>query len=1347
MSIAINMFSGKCNWCLREKILLNGKKYCAECGNAGRECTHCHRPMPEAYYTHSSRICNACYTRYENAKLRRKVKQQNGASPQNVTPANNQIGSGLLQAQSILRARARQAEPSSATQAPQVVVRPLNRKRKSSPDTHQASTSRRQLLGNDQDSQRPPTKRSCAASTVSEPSTSRQNQSSTDQAAKVPNQATQQETPQQVLPQAPQVNQALQAMAIEMTYVPHRNNDILQAMWELERDITDRIKYDCIRHRGVKWYLSIAAQYSRVTSDGDIVTTDIGFHSTAVITLDVASVEEQLAEVYRHLHNQSQEFTTQGSGWSLDHVIHMRLSTVAYQPLRGSSYIDLPLSIKRSKAVLNIINNDDKCITWCILAHMHPVEHNQHANRVAKYRPFENELNMTGVPYPTPLSAIQRIEDQNVGLSISVIGYEADTGFYPLRRSATVQPTHVRLLLIKEGEKSHYCLIRNLSRLLASRTRHDGRTFYCENCLHGFTAQRLLDEHKTLCYQQKVQSIELPEEGDVVKFKAFEKQLRVPFAIYADFECYTTKLDTCMPNPNASNSTRYQQHDVSGFAYMVVCADADYSGKPVVYRGPDAVKTFFDKILCENDRIQALLSRQKPMIISPQQQREFQTVQYCFICGDLLGADRVHNHDCLTGKYRGVAHHECHTNFQWRFIVRKKKRQYIVPIIFHNLRGYDGHLLMEALGRHKQKQIQCIPNNSERYISFSLDNLRFIDSLQFLSAPLDRLVTNLAAEGKDKFKHLVANIPEPTKQDALLRKGVYPYDYMDSPDKMLVQELPSAESFFNQLNNEAIAQEDYAHAQNIWRLFNCDNMGDYHDIYLKSDVLLLADVFESFRDMTQATYTLDPAHYYTTPGLSWDSMLKQTKVELELLYDVDMYLMIESGIRGGVSVITGKHAQANNPYVQGYDPRKPREYLMYLDANNLYGWAMSQKLPEKEFTWMTQQEVEHFDVTQIGDDADTGYILDVDLEYPRELHDLHSDMPLAPENRAIPDDELSPYTKQLKEELNIRAKPCSKLIPNLHDKRNYIVHYANLRQYINLGMRLKKIHRGVSFHQSFWLKEYISLNTEKRKVARNAFEKDFFKLMNNSIFGKTMENVRGRVDLELVHTATRMRRISSKPSFHKMHIFNPDLVAAQCLKTTIKLNKPIYVGFSILDLSKTLMYDFHYGHIKELYGDAARLCFTDTDSLLYSIKTDDIYKDMLLHADRYDTSDYPATHPLHSNTNKKVLGKMKDETAGKPISEFIGLRAKMYSFTCGDVEKKTAKGVKRATIKQILKHAMYKEALYNAKVSYAGMRCIRSYKHKLFSVAQNKQALSPFDDKRYVLEDKISTRAHGHFRN
>ena len=652
-----------------------------------------------------------------------------------------------------------------------------------------------------------------------------------------------------------------------------------------------------------------------------------------------------------------------------------------------------------------------------------------------------------------------------------------------------------------------------------------------------------LDNHKENCFKQKAQTTKFPEkeEDKEVKFKAIKKQLPVPFIIYADFESFTEKIDTCHPDARRSSITKYQQHTPSGFSYMVVSTASEYTKEPVVYRGPNVIETFLDRLIEEHHDINNTLKVIRPMVMSEEEVLQYNQATTCSICQEPFGAEiPVRDHDHLTGKYRGAAHNECNVAYSYKMVNNNRKSPcYQVPVVFHNLRGYDGHHLMEAIGKYKNRNISCIANNSERYITFSLSGLQFIDSFQFMGTSLEKLVSNLNSE---EFVFLHKFITGNDKQQLLLRKGVYPYDYMDNPCKLQETSLPAKEEFFSKLNEEEITDEDYRHAQNVWKAFDCQSMGDYHDVYLKSDVLLLADVFESFRTMALQTYKLDPAHYFTAPGLSWDAMLKLTDVKLQLIDDPDMYLMIENGLRGGVSVITKKHATANNPLVEGYDETKPTNYLMYLDANNLYGWAMSQKLPEKEFDWMTDQQLDNFDVTEVPDDSDTGYILEVDLHYPPDIHDHHNDLPVAPESMAVEEDELSPHTQHLREKHNIRGKAYQKLMPNLHDKKKYVLHYRNLKFYLKLGLKVTRIHRGVEFHQSFWLQKYISMNTERRKEARNSFEKDFFKLMNNSIFGKTMENVRGRKNIELVHTEKRMTKIASKPNFTAFTIFNQDLL-------------------------------------------------------------------------------------------------------------------------------------------------------------------------------------------------------------
>jgi hypothetical protein len=270
-----------------------------------------------------------------------------------------------------------------------------------------------------------------------------------------------------------------------------------------------------------------------------------------------------------------------------------------------------------------------------------------------------------------------------------------------------------------------------------------------------------------------------------------------------------------------------------------------------------------------------------------------------------------------------------------------------------------------------------------------------------------------------------------------------------------------------------------------------------------------------------------------------------------------------------------------------------------------------------------------------------------------------------------------------------------------------------------------------------------------RKRAKSEFEKSFYKLMNNSVFGKTMENLRKRTHIELVNNPKRIKHLCAKPSFKSFKIFNENLIAVHMAKTKLVLNRPIHVGCSILDNSKILMYDFHYNYIKTKYNDKAKLLFTDTDSLCYEIETEDIYADMLQDQQLFDTSDYDPNHFLYSCDNKKVLGKMKDECAGSVVDEFVGLRSKMYSLIYRDrelKEKKTAKGVKRKVVEAKLRHETYKACLFGSKIEMCKMNQIRSYSHQLYSISMNKIGLSPYDDKRYVLENGRDTLAHGHYK-
>ena len=365
---------------------------------------------------------------------------------------------------------------------------------------------------------------------------------------------------------------------------------------------------------------------------------------------------------------------------------------------------------------------------------------------------------------------------------------------------------------------------------------------------------------------------------------------------------------------------------------------------------------------------------------------------------------------------------------------------------------------------------------------------------------------------------------------------------------------------------------EHEHACFIWREFGIRNMGEYNDLYLRTDVVLLTNVFESFKRVCLENYGLDPSHFYTAPGLAWKAYLKKTGVSLKLLLDPDMLLMFERGIRGGITQ-------------SEYDKNKPIKYLKYLNGNSLYGWAMSQPLPTGEFRWVKFRKNRNPKtiVEELAVKKDYGYLLEVDIRYPKNLHDYHNDLSFMCEKTKI--------------------NGVEKLVPNLYYKRKYVIHVKALAQALEHGLVLEKIHRCIKFKQSAWMKEYIDFNTRLRTAARNNFEKDFYKLMNNSVFGKTMENIRKHRNIKLVNNKDEYLKNVMKPNFKSGTLLGTDLMGCEMGKVRVVMNEQVYLGQAILDLSKTIMYEFHYDYMIPKYGDRLKFCYMDTDSLIYSIKT------------------------------------------------------------------------------------------------------------------------------------------------
>ena len=440
-----------------------------------------------------------------------------------------------------------------------------------------------------------------------------------------------------------------------------------------------------------------------------------------------------------------------------------------------------------------------------------------------------------------------------------------------------------------------------------------------------------------------------------------------------------------------------------------------------------------------------------------------------------------------------------------------------------------------------------------------------------------------------------------------------------------------------------------------------------------------------------------------------------------------MLLMFERGIRGGITQSVHRWAAANNPYMEDYDSNKPTKYLQYLDANNLYGWAMSQPLPTGEFKWIKCDDGNPKDlVERFAAEKDYGYLLEVDVSYPKELHDLHNDLPFMC--------------------AKMKINGVEKLIPNLYYKRKYIIHIRALKQALDHGLVLERIHRCIRFKQSPWMKEYIDFNKRLRTAAKNDFEEDFYKLMNNSVFGKTMENIRRHRDIRLVNNTKDYLKAVMRPNFKSGTLLGPDLMGCEMGKVKVVMNKPVYLGQAILDLSKIIMYEFHYDYMLPKYGNNIKLCYMDRDSLVYDIETKDFYKDIAEGVEaRFDTSGY-CDRPLPVGKNKKVIGLIKDELGGEVMKEFISLHPKMYSYRVGNSEPKKCKGIKKCVVKKTIMFEDHKKCLFEGRnIHKKSQLLFRSNKHEVKTLEVNKLALNSQDDKRISI-DGIASYAIGHHR-
>ncbi|CAP20797.2 Protein CBG24110 [Caenorhabditis briggsae] len=792
--------------------------------------------------------------------------------------------------------------------------------------------------------------------------------------------------------------------------------------------------------------------------------------------------------------NRLQQHQGRGSGFRLNRIIGLRMYQTRIRPLSGSKYIELPDWIKNKKAVINIQNKDNKCFMWCILAHLFPVEHNP--ARISNYKDHISKVNFDGFEFPFQVKDVDKFEKRNnLAINILVHNVEDDEKInsYKVSKKVNVDVDRVvNLLLVTDNSgEGHYCLIKNIDRLMNTQNSRSNK--FCIRCHNNFYSEEKYENHLSDCMNNSPLQMIKPSK-DYIEFDGIQKTQKQRYVCYADFESVIYKIDNVSRSPSESWNENFGKHVASAFCVVVVDSFTNTIYDMKSYIGYDTILKFNEYILEVGEKLLSIADMRMQKLTF-EEVESFHSCESCPACGNKFCGDKVRDHDHWTGLYRGPLCNACNL---------LKCRNNFIPVFFHNLKGYDSHLIISddkssELLKERGVEIKSISANIEKFISFSYHlhdkdrkkyEIRFLDSLGFMPSSLDYLSGNLEDDECIITKKYYNN---EHLFHLMRRKGIYPYDFMDSFKKYSNTELPPIEDFYNSLSGETISNESYEYAQQVWKNMSCQTLEDYTRTYMINDVLLLADVFETFRNVSLKEYKLDPCWYYTSPGLAWDAMLYKTGVKLQTIKDVEMYNLIEKGIRGGMCNAMLRYSKANNKYMSNYNPAEISKYLLYLDANNLYGWAMSQKLPYDEFEFINAADFSMEMIENLNSQG-KGCILEVDLDYPDSLHDKHNDLPFCSENK--------------------RVGSTNKLINDFSPKRNYVIHYKNLLQAIQQGLSVVK--KEITFNdyknclenRTIERKQQTLISSSKHEISSVRQNK----VVLNNIIGKDKETKRYFVD-------------------------------------------------------------------------------------------------------------------------------------------------------------------------------------------------------------------------------------------
>ena len=1061
----------------------------------------------------------------------------------------------------------------------------------------------------------------------------------------------------------------------------------------------------------------------------------------------------------------------QSSNIEFDCIERVYVKLIIRKNAGGQGVFTLPPKLAKKRQAIVNVDATSECFKYALLSILHydDVSAQQRCD-INSYREWEGELDFGDLDVNSiRIIDVPTVERLN-NLKINIHVWEGKTLTIRYNNRSIIAPKTVNILLVSHQGMMHYCGILSLKKLYYDNSKSHHYSEFCERCCRKFSSWRnssqrvkeTLEEHYQFCRQGRLQREVLPEDTKY-SYKTGHAEESPVVVCYSDIESLITSQNKEHCPYAIGMYPMWHSHFTQRREKATM---RTWTGEKCIQKYLAYLDTFVREL---DSEVESLTSQ--PLILTALEERLFSRATRCRKCNVLFTIEgkhrKVRDHCHITGQFRGALCHVCNS--------RLRLQRRVLPVVFHNLKGYDGHLICkQAIGEMPGWLLSVIPTTHEKYMSLQVRvpvgqytnqkgkvctryfQIRFIDSYQFLSSSLDALVATLDSLPLTE-QRMRARFPGIS--DAIIRrKGVFPYSYFNSPARLEESCLPPIAAFRNDLSGAECTPEQYAHAQLAWSELGCRCLRQYLVVYLHLDIYLLADVFETFRKMALSEDGLDPVHFISLPGLSYASCFKQSGETIDLLHDIDMVRLFERGIRGGLTFVNKHYVQARIPELN--NNQDGNEWLVYIDQNNLYGSALCRPLPHSEFSWVADDELQRFtsnphDILNMDDNADYGYLFEVDLEYPRELHTETGDFPLAPESGLIESDMFSPFMTSFYHDLcaargvSNTYHAVSKLLMTQYDKQHYVCHYSILKFYLGMGMKLVRVRSAIRFRQKRFVEPYIMYNSRKRALARNAFEKDFYKLKNNSFFGKTMEDVRHRIKYLLVTDWNALDRLSMNALFLDSDIFSEKVVGVHMFKEKVVLDKPVYIGQAVLDYSKLEMYNLYYNILRQCpLIRKVDLVGGDTDSFFLSLHTSKqvTITDVFRHLGQYfDSSNYPQSHALFSTANKARLGCFKDEAAGKTIEEMVLLRPKMYSIKylgeAGGIKR--AKGISRHLVSST-SHSSYLDAFTSQSETQYQMTILRSELHTVKTVTFRKRGLSAWEDKRCWLESNSSV-PHGSY--